>query len=249
MKPIASATFAAILLSASIFPETVFASEIPAESIKTQINQALKKGEPLKSFYQSLGDSYGSNAIKPLIEIANDDRNSDEVRWASLFGLARIAGKDSIGVIKNFMTNSSWMLRDAALKTAAAINAQELRPQIESRLKDDALIVRTTAVQTIAHLNLKQSAPKLVAALFDQNNYHGGKGLWIHKYILQALRDFNDKPSVPKLVELLQSSRDEQLQAQVVQTLQSLTGRSFPNKPLQEQIYLWKRTSVSELTF
>jgi hypothetical protein len=99
-------------------------------------------------------------------------------------------------------------------------------------------------------MGLKQFAPKLVDALFDPNNFHGGKALWIHKYILQAIREFHYSAAAPKLVELLQKSQqDEALQAQVIQTLESLTGRSYSNKPLQEQIYLWKRNLLSEATF
>lgn len=238
--------FAAML--ALTFFQSAYAAPQPTTSeIKGRINKALSQGHSLKTFYASIGQQYGGTAIKPLIEIASDESNSDETRWASIFGLARLAGKESLGVLSKFMYNTSWMLRDASLKAAAALNARELRAHIEKRLKDDALIVRTTAVQTIAHLKLKDSAPKLVEALFDQNNYHRGKALWIHKHILNTLRDFNYKPAAPKLADLLQkTAADEKLQIQIVQTLESLTGRSFPNKPIQEQIYLWKRNTVTD---
>ncbi len=221
-----------------------------ALTLKSKINRALKGGQSLKTFYSSVSSEYGGSAIPPLLEIASDDSNGDETRWAALFGLARIAGRGSLGIIRKFMVNSSWMLRDAALKTAAALNARELVPQIELRLKDDALIVRTTAVETIGHLNLKASAPKLVDALFDPVNFHGGKALWIHKHILQVLTEFHYDSAVPKLIELLEKSQsDEVLQNQVLATLQSLTGQSFPNKTIQQQIYLWKRNTLSDASF
>jgi HEAT repeat protein len=220
------------------------------EALKGRIHRSMQKGQSLKDFYAQLAHEYGGAAVKPLLEIAGDDRNDDETRWAALFGLARLAGKESLGVIGKFLSNPSWMLRDAALKTAAALDAKEMAPQIAKRLKDDALIVRTTAVQAIEHLGLKQLAPKLVDALFDPANFHGGKALWIHKYILQAIREFHYDAAAPKLVELLQKSEhDSALQAQVIQTLESLTGRSFSNKPIPEQIYLWKRNLLSEATF
>lgn len=229
---------------------TSHAANLPnSDEIKGKINQALAKGSSLKNFYSSLGQQYGGNAIKPLMEIANDEKNSDETRWASIFGLARLAGKESIGILSKFMGNASWMLRDAALKAAAALNARELKSHIERRLKDEALIVRTTAVQTISHLKLKESAPRLVEALFDPNNFNKGKALWIHKHILNTLKEFHYTAAAPKLADLLQKTEDEKLQVQVVQALESLTGRSFPNKPIQEQIYLWKRNTVSEVTF
>lgn len=236
-----------IVLALALCNTSFAATQPTVAEIKGRINKTLSQGLSLKSFYTALGQEYGGNAIKPLIEIANDESNSDETRWASIFGLARIAGKESLGVLSKYMYNTSWMLRDAALKAAAALNARELKAHIEKRLKDEALIVRTTAVQTIGHLKLKHSAPKLVEALFDQNNYHRGKPLWIHKHILNTLREFNYKPAAPRLADLLQkTSSDEKLQAQIVQTLESLTGLSFPNKPIQEQIYLWKRNTVSE---
>ena len=229
---------------------TAHSANLPSsDEIKGKINQALAKGNSLKNFYSSLGQQYGGSAIKPLIDIANDDKNSDETRWASIFGLARLAGKESVGMLSKFMNNTSWMIRDAALKAAAALNARELKLHIERRLKDDALIVRTTAVQTISHLKLKDSAPRLVEALFDPNNFNKGKALWIHKHILNTLKEFHYTAASPRLADLLQKTQDETLQAHVVKTLESLTGRSFPNKPIQEQIYLWKRNTISEVTF
>lgn len=238
-----------LMATVAAFTASAKADTPSTESIKGRINQALHDGQSLKTLYAKLTEEFGTTAIKPLVEITSDEHSSDETRWAALFGLARLAGKQSIGIIGKLMHHSSWMLRDAALKTSAALGAHELAPHIEKLLKDDALIVRTTAVQTISHLNLKQSAPKLVAALSDPANFHGGKALWIHKYVLQAIRDFHYTAAVPKLVELLQNTQDENLQAQLLQTLESLTGRSYANKPLQEQIYLWKRSTVSELTF
>lgn len=247
LKFLTAAATAALVLC---YTDALAAPAPTAAEVKGKINRALTQGKSLKGFYTELGQTYGGNAVKPLIEIANDESNSDETRWASIFGLARIAGKESLGVLSKFMYNTSWMLRDAALKAAAALNARELKSHIEKRLKDDALIVRTTAVQTIGHLQLKESSPRLVEALFDQNNYHNGKGLWIHKHILSTIKDFHYTAAAPKLAELLQkTTADETLQKQIVATLESLTGRSFPNKPIQEQIYLWKRNTLSEATF
>jgi hypothetical protein len=217
--------------------------------LKGKIQAAVKKRQGLSSLYGELGKQYGGAAIPPLLELSKDEKISDDIRWASLYGLARLAGKESIGVISKFMTNSSWMLRDAALKSAAALNAQELSEQIERRLQDSALIVRTTAVQAIGHMKMKAAAPKLVDALFDPANYNGGKPLWIHKYILQVLTDFRYEPAVPKLVSLLERSKDEKLRNQIVGSLETITGKSFAGRPMSEQIYLWKRNALSESTF
>lgn len=219
-----------------------------AADLKNEMELAIKHDGSLNSFYAAL-NRHGAKAVAPLLEIINNAHLSDDIRRTSLFGLGRVAGKQSLGVIGKFMTNSSWMLRDAALRTAAALDARELAPQIEGRLKDNALVVRTTAVQTIGHLRLKNSANRLVEALFDRDNYAGEKALWIHKYILQVLGEFRYRESVPKLVELLKISKDESLQANVVKTLEALTGKNFGNKPLHQQIYFWKRNTLSDVTF
>ena len=226
--------------------------EISTTTVRNQLALAIHKGQPLKQVYATLHHDLGPRAIETLLEIANDEKAPDETRWAALFGVARLSGKESAAVLKKFMSNSNWMLRDAALKATAALNIASLKADVERRLKDDALIVRTTAVQTLTHLKSKTSAPKLVEALFDPMNYYGTsgkKGLWIHKYILQALIDFRYEPAVPRLVELLKSSTDTQLQTQIIATLETLTGKSFPGKAMPEQIYLWKRNTVSELSF
>lgn len=225
-------------------------SAAPSPSILVgRIHRAMVAGHSLKQFYSELGQQYGGTAIAPLLQIASDNQLTDDTRWAALFGLARLAGRESIGVIRKFMSDSSWMLRDAALKTAAALDARELEPQITRLLKDDALIVRTTAVETIGHLKLRESAPKLVDALFDPMNFHDGKALWIHKHILGVLVDLRYHAAEPRLVELLGSSKDEALQTQIVGALEKLTGKSFPNKPLSQQAYLWKRNILSDSTF
>lgn len=248
-KKIALALLIQLSISAHAFAHTPGATSPTSQSLSGQINNALKSGKSLKTFFSEIGANYGGNAIAALLEIASDEKATDETRWAALFGLARLAGKESMGVIKKFMFNSSWMLRDAALKTAAAVNARELEPMIEQRLKDDALIVRTTAVETIGHLHLKEAAPRLVDALFDPINFHGGKALWIHKHILNVLADMNYQNAVPKLVQLLSSSKDEKLQSDVVDTLEKLTGKKFRDKSLKDQIYLWKRNTLSEQSF
>lgn len=245
------ATIAATAALAAPFTASAASRATPSSAqIKNRIHQSIKSGHSLKTLYGDLGKEYGGTAIPGLLEIASDDHNADEMRWAALFGLARLAGRESIGVIKKFMSNSSWMLRDAALKTAAALNATELQKPIEEKLKDDALIVRTTAVEAIGHLGLKASFPKLVDALFDPRNFHGGKALWIHKHILDVFKSHRYDPAVPKLVELLEKSKEDQkLQTQVLAALESITGRSFSGKPLQQQIYLWKRNTLSDATF
>lgn len=218
-------------------------------AFRKKIEQLLKSGGSLKNFFQDVATHYGVSAVAPLREIAQNENEREEMRWATLFGVARISGKESFNLIRQFMKNSSWMLRDAALKTAAALGAKELNREIEEKLQDDALVVRTTAVDTIGHLKMTDSAPKLVDALFDPKNYHRGKPLWIHHHILSVLKDFRYNKAVPRLVELLETRENETFQTEIIHTLEDLTGKSFGKKTISQQIYLWKRNTLSEATF
>jgi hypothetical protein len=220
-----------------------------AAAFQHQITNHLTTGKSLRGFFSAVHKRYGAAAAKPLREIVHNDKNSEEVRWASLFGLARIAGSASVPTIQSLMNNPSWMLRDAALKSAAAIGATQLGAAIAARLSDQALIVRTTAVDVIGHLRLTALAPQLVTALFDSQNYHRGKPLWIHEHILTVLSDLRYQPAIPKLVELLQTRDEPKFQRSVIRALESLTGKSFANKPLAQQVYLWKRNTLAESTF
>lgn len=205
-------------------PVVSYSAEPLAQTLRARITQALRTGEPMKVFFEKIHREYGEAAISPLTQITQNEKETDEVRWFSLFGLGRLAGKESLPVIKPLMHHPNWMLRDASLKILAALKARELSQEIESCLKDQALIVRTTAVDTIGHLQLMASAPKLVDALFDPINYHHGRALWIHQHILQVLSDFHYAAAIPKLKKLLQAEHDQTLKAQVTKTLEILAA-------------------------
>src|SRR5581483_8841159 len=84
--------------------------------------------------------------VELLINNLQNENNSDDTRWRAMFCLGKATGKESLPLIKRYFNDSNWMLRDAALKTVAALGAAEMRPEIESKLKDNALVIRTTAV-------------------------------------------------------------------------------------------------------
>lgn len=231
--------------------QTAFASAatVPQNVVRHEIIEALKQHKPAKELWSSLHARHGAKAIEGLIAIANNEQERDELRWASLFGIARMTGKQGLKVIGKFTTNRSWLMRDASLKVFAALDAKEMAPQIETALKDPALVVRTTAVDVIGHLKLHASAPKLIEALFDPLNYRREKPLWIHNHILATLRELRYTEASQKLVELLEAKKDHDLRGQIVATLESLTGKNFSGKSLDEQVYLWKRNTLSEKTF
>lgn len=249
----------ALALSASIaamlFYSLAHAAKAPAETapsvteIKGLMQEAMGKRTPLRTLWGQMETRYGTKALPPLLKILQSEAERDELRWASLFGVARFAGKRSYGLLKKYSEHKSWLMRDASLRVMAALGASELRPSVERALKDKALVVRTTAVDVIGHMKLKASAPLLVEALFDPANYRKDHPLWIHSHILGVLRGFKYEAAMPRLVELLEAKKDSKLQAQVVATLETITGKNFGEKPIHEQIYLWKRHATSEKVF
>ncbi len=233
-----------------------------SEQIKSKIMGYVRNGASLKLFYQDILNIYGTKALDPLLDILENDRERDEARWVSLFGVVRLSGFDSINLIKKYYNDRSWMLRDAAIKNTAILCSLERTPKevlenckknvqfgLESKLKDDSLIVRTSAVDSISALSLKTSAAKLTDSLFDSANFHNDKALWIHKHILAALEKLQYKPAIPRLSELLERKRDPELQALTVKTLEKLTGKQFNQKPIADQIYFWKREALEWKTF
>lgn len=219
-------------------------------ALRGQINSALKSSDGIKTLSKALYDTYGNSVLKPLTEIVSNEAEPDETRWACIYTIGRLSGHHSFGLIKKFMNHSNWLLRDAALKTAAALQAKELHPEIASRLKDSSLIIRTTAVNTIGHLNLTHLAPALVSALQDPINFHHGKGLWIHKHILATLEKFHYKQAIPSLVELVaKSDGDAKLQQSALAALEKISGKSFRNKPMHEQKMIWRRIATAEKSF
>lgn len=190
------------------------------------------------------------SAPESLTRLLEDETQKDDTRWTSLLNLAHLSGKKSLKLVSKYFNHSNWLLRDAAIKAAVLLQAKELQREIELRLKDNALTIRTAAVDAIEELNLRSSAPKLVDTLFDPINYRDGRALWIAKHILNTLKEFHYQPAAPKLAELLElKEKDRTLQIQIIETLESLTGRSFGKRPMKEQIYLWKRNTLSEVTF
>jgi HEAT repeat protein len=240
-----SFTFAVLFLSAS---SLLAAPTVP--ELKQELNQAMTKRKPLQQFWKDVHSRYGGGALSPTLKLLADESERDEVRWASLFGVARIAGKKSYGLLKKYSHHKSWVLRDASLRAMAALEARELSSDIQNAaFNDPALVVRTTAVDVIGHLKLKSAAPGLVEALSDPKNYRRGKSLWITDHILGVLKEWRHKPAAPALVEILDKTKDTRLQAKVIASLEAIMEKKFDQKSPAEQVYLWKRLITSEKTF
>lgn len=234
--------------------QSMHAFALPIKQKILMVSQSqLKSSADWNAFYSSLKNEYGPPALSALHQLALDEKNAESARWISIFAIAKIGEENSFHYLKQYMNHSHWMIRDAALKAAAAIDAQRLSDSIQKRLQDPALAVRTTAVQVIQKLNLKSAAPKLVAQLHHPMNYYDAqalqKPLWIHKYILQALLHFDYQAATPDLVKLLEKIKEPRMQRSLLATLAKLNHKDFSKKSTNEQLYLWKRHALSDMTF
>ncbi len=226
------------------------------DHLQKEITQSLTQGKSKSQIQNQIYNRYGTQSITALKQILKTQTNSDELRWFALLTIVRLTGKDSLQTIQATLKDPNWILRNAALKAAVAIEATELQDDIESLLHDKSLIIRTTAVDSIGKLQLAESAPKLVNALFDEKNYHKGlksKALWIYDHILNVLTQFQHKQSVPKLVKLMElrlnAEDTDENSPKLLTTLEKITGKKFKANSLKEQVFLWKRNTLAEQTF
>ncbi len=227
-------------------------------TVRDEIVKALSTRANMGQFWNDLAQKQrtlqrapaSETLLKKLVDIVENEKERDEVRWATIFGIGRLAGNESPTILRRFLVHKNWILRDATLKTFAALQASKMRGDIEKVIKEDqALVVRTTAVDVIHHMGLKESTPALLEALSDSRNYRHGKPLWIHKHILSALKKLKAKDAAPRLAGILAEHKDPEFRTQIIATLEDLTGKNFRNRSMEEQVYLWKRGTVDELTF
>lgn len=241
-------------------PSTVWAVKLQQSSdIQQTIETELKKKSDLKALTQLLEKKFQNTLTQELQDLAQNEKAPEEARWVAIFSLAHhgAAAKNTTPSIQvttakfivPFLNHKSWLLRDAAIKALVILRDKTFSNQILKKLDDDALIVRTTAVQAIQALELTQFEKSLTDALFSEKNFNKEKALWIHKYILDTLAHFQAKGAVPKLVELLEKSKDETLQDKVIKTLEKLSQKQFENKTIQEQKYLWRRYAMSQSSY
>lgn len=216
-----------------------FASTTANSNAEKEIRSSQNLSNP--DFWNKLSQKHGNAAFHAAQKIANADTTPDAMRWRCLFGAARVAGKNALPWLDQMAHHKHWLIRDASLKAMAALGATESKESLERALKDKALVVRTTAVDAIGHLTLRASGPVLVEALFDPINYRGEKALWIHKHILFTIEKLQYREASPRLVELLETRKDPELRSHLIVALEKLNGRNFRGRPVNEQIYLWRR--------
>lgn len=184
---------------------------------------------------------YGTKAVEPLLSIAGDSSNADADRYVALMGAARLGGYSAAPLFVPFLKDSAWMIRSAALRVLAALENPQTAQATLALLKDPALVVRLEAVTTVLKLRPVGLVSGLVEMAKDENNYHGGKALWVPQKVLDALVSLRASEAIPKLRPLLDRSTDPEFLAKTVDTLDTLSGQPAERElEVAERVTRWK---------
>ena len=213
-------------------------------SLTTDIQQQIqsRKSSDFKVLLKRLESNYGSRAVDPLLRLANDTRLSDPDRYIALMGSAKIGGKGIAPRILPFLKDSSWMIRNGALRALSVLKDPRTGPGVLKLLQDPALVVRLEAVAAVESLRPSDAAPALVRAIHDKANYHGDKAQWVPLRALQALEKIGNRAIAQKLTLLLDRHQDPALLQQTIKTLEKLTGKKVESgRPLRVKAAGWKR--------
>ena len=194
--------------------------------------QHLKRGsfEPLLSSWEK---HYGTDAVPSLLDIARDTKNDDPIRYIAMMGVAKIGGRDSATLITPFLRDTSWMIRNGALRALSALRNPTTTAAVLPLLNDPALVVRLEAVQSLDRLRPDGTARALILVIQDPNNYHAGHAQWVPQKALEVLRHMGaqnslsaseNRETVSKLTAMLDGPmlKDPALKPEIQSTLRAL---------------------------
>ena len=207
-------------------------------SIKTDIRNELHlHHRGFDSLLAKWETEYGVRAVRPLLQIASDQRAEDQNRYVALMGAARIGGYSSAPLLTPYLKDKSWMMRSGALRAISILQNQEVSASVLPLLKDRALVVRVEAVDAVEKLKPAGSVPALLATLDDPMNYHGGRAQWVPGKAIHVLAAMNARELLPRLKPILDRVSDPAFQKQAIAAVSLLTGKSIDQrKSLAQQI-------------
>lgn len=232
------------ILTSLPFTLALLSSEARAD-IPSRTTLEIEINANTSSSFQELLSSwqkkYGIHAINPLFVIASST-DADRSRYIAILGAARLGGQAIAPRIVPFLKDRSWMIRNAALKSLAALKHPKTVSAVLPLLHDPALVVRVEAIETVRALKPPGAVPALLQVLHNQENYHFGKSQWAPLRALQAIAAIGDKSVAPELAPLLDHQIDPPLQRAAISALQTLTGhREDGSLELVKQAASWKQ--------
>jgi|GEM_PF-1999216 len=197
-------------------------------SIKTDIrNELHTHHRGFDSLLSKWESEYGISAVRPLLQIASDQKAEDQNRYVALMGAARMGGYSAASLFTPYLRDKSWMIRSGALRVITLLQNQTSAAAVLPLLKDRALVVRAEAVDAVEKLKPAGAIPALLATLDDPQNYHAGRAQWVPGKSLHALAAMNARELLPRLRSILDRTSDPLFQKQAVAALSLLTGKAI----------------------
>lgn len=218
-------------------------SALGSPSIESQIRSDLqrRKSSDFSKMASDWKKRFNTSAVDPLLKIADDRRLEDSSRYIAVMSAVRLGGVPVAARIAVLLKDPSWMLRSAALRSLAMLEAGAQGTQTLALLKDPALVVRTEAVDTVKKLRPAGAVSALVDTLENPSNYHAGRAQWVPQKALMALIELKAPASIAsRIAPLLKRTGDPDLQRTAVMTLENVVGKKLKHgAPLSEKIRAW----------
>ncbi len=175
-----------------------------------------------------------------LRSISLSQNQEDTYRYIGVFGLHQLGLFSRLENLKPFLKDSSWMIRNAALKVIQELNTPAAGELATSLMNDPALVVRAQAVETVGQTRPQNALSLLLKTLEDPSNYQNGKAFWIPQKTLQLLpvmrTSQNEDQILRALKPLLKHKNDETLQKNLHATLESITRHRMPSSSHQNSL-------------
>ena len=168
----------------------------------------------------------GPQYFQRLKEIASSDSETMEVRWRAITAMGRMQPTASRPILDEFLQSDKWFLRNAA---AVVLHYGERKWAVDwakKLLNDKALVVRTGAVEALKKMNAIEAEQNLWSALYAEENFKGGKSLWIRKHIAETLSGFAHSGQQRAFVKILQD-RDKRLHPFALKALTKISKSDY----------------------
>lgn len=193
---------------------------------------------------------FGVEAVIPLLAISQQQSLKDHHRYIAIMAAAKMGGAEVAPQIAYFLADSSWMVRNAAIRALSALKHPDAGTALLPLAEDKALVVRNEAIRALTRLQPQGTREILVQAALAENNFHGGKAQWVPITALAGLRQLGGPRNlIQQLRPLLDYEKDPKLLQATVTTLESL-GQTKMGKwgDLHSQVSAWKK-AIDEKQF
>ncbi|MBS1961512.1 MAG: HEAT repeat domain-containing protein [Bdellovibrionales bacterium] len=192
---------------------------------------------------------YGSRSAPTLLAIAEDKKSPNTDRYVALLAHTRIRGPHDAKELVALLDDRDWMVRSAALKSIEILGYAPAGAKVLDKLANDrALVIRLQSIETLEKLRPPGTPDALLKAAMDGKNYRPGnfrKGRadWVPQRALAALRELRPLGYAPRLLPLMNESKDGRIRAHALHTIEILESKSLKQgRPFRERAAAWTAT-------